>query len=538
MASEISEHVTLTITEDSVGITRAGFGTPLILSANAGFAERIRYYTDLPGLVTDGFVSTSPEYLAAQAMLSQNPRPERYAVGRAVGKPTQAYRLDVTTVAAGNVYKVTAKGQGVTATDVSYTALADLTFVDGDITVGTDTIAEAAHGMVAGAGPFRVSNSGGALPAGLAVDTNYWIIAPTADTYKLASSKANALAGTAVDITAAAGGGTHTLRRAQNDVIAAQLVQGLNAVVGKNFTAAQVVGAGETDYLTVTGDAAGNWFSLEVANVAMLKVAQTHAEPGTTLATDLAAIELENSDWYGLVTLYNSDAYVKAAAAWAESNTKIYIADVSDSETATLATGGGDLADDLKTLAYARTAVAYHPSPANMMGAAWLGRVLPTEPGAATWKFKTLSGVAAVTSTATHRVNLRAKNANTYQTIGGKNMTWEGTTADGDFIDITRNQDWLYDDMQKGVFGVMQGADIIPLTDPGIAMVQNEVEASLDRAVTMGILSNSPAPVVTVPKATAVSVSNRALRKLPDVKWSATMAGAIHKVTITGVVSV
>jgi len=50
----------------------------------------------------------------------------------------------------------------------------------------------------------------GTLPTGLALATDYYIIAVDADTIKFASSQANALAGTAVDITAH-GSGTHTV---------------------------------------------------------------------------------------------------------------------------------------------------------------------------------------------------------------------------------------------------------------------------------------------------------------------------------------
>ena len=47
------------------------------------------------------------------------------------------------------------------------------------------------------------------LPAGLSAATDYFVIVLTANTFKLATSLANALAGTAIDITDA-GTGTHT----------------------------------------------------------------------------------------------------------------------------------------------------------------------------------------------------------------------------------------------------------------------------------------------------------------------------------------
>lgn len=88
----------------------------------------------------------------------------------------------------------------------------DFDFVDGDVTTGTDVINETGHGFLTGEGPFRLTTTG-TLPAGLAVATNYWAIRVDDDNFKCAATRADAIAGTAVDITAAAGGGTHTVDR-------------------------------------------------------------------------------------------------------------------------------------------------------------------------------------------------------------------------------------------------------------------------------------------------------------------------------------
>lgn len=82
------------------------------------------------------------------------------------------------------------------------------TFVDADVNVSTNIITIAAHGFVNGT--KVAATTSGVLPGGLSA-TNYWVIYVSATTIKLASSLANAEAGTAVDITSAAGGGTHTL---------------------------------------------------------------------------------------------------------------------------------------------------------------------------------------------------------------------------------------------------------------------------------------------------------------------------------------
>jgi len=83
---------------------------------------------------------------------------------------------------------------------------------------GTDIVTMADHGFSyaidsAGrvAGPIRVTTSAADLPAGLAIDTDYWVRTIDQDTFKLYATEAAAVSnGTAVDITDA-GTGTHTL---------------------------------------------------------------------------------------------------------------------------------------------------------------------------------------------------------------------------------------------------------------------------------------------------------------------------------------
>ena len=71
----------------------------------------------------------------------------------------------------------------------------------------TDIITDVAHGFVTGLkGQASTTTT---LPAGLSLTTDYFVIKLTADTYSLATSLANALLGTAIDITDT-GTGNHT----------------------------------------------------------------------------------------------------------------------------------------------------------------------------------------------------------------------------------------------------------------------------------------------------------------------------------------
>lgn len=102
---------------------------------------------------------------------------------------------------------IASNGGTVTADGTTEEVL--LTFTDGDVTVGTDAIAETAHTLETGQ-KVQLTTTG-TLPAGLSLATTYYVIDNSANDFKLASTLANALTGTAVDITAASGGGTHTV---------------------------------------------------------------------------------------------------------------------------------------------------------------------------------------------------------------------------------------------------------------------------------------------------------------------------------------
>ena len=65
----------------------------------------------------------------------------------------------------------------------------------------TDQITAAGHGQQTGAGPASVLNIGGAVPGGLSATTDYFMIVVDANHFKLATSRQNAIAGTAIDIT-------------------------------------------------------------------------------------------------------------------------------------------------------------------------------------------------------------------------------------------------------------------------------------------------------------------------------------------------
>ncbi len=78
-------------------------------------------------------------------------------------------------------------------------------FVPGDVNTTTNVVTVVAHGLETGYGPVQLSTAG-TPPTGLPEETNFWIISTGTNTLKFATSKANAEAGTEIDITAAGTG--------------------------------------------------------------------------------------------------------------------------------------------------------------------------------------------------------------------------------------------------------------------------------------------------------------------------------------------
>ena len=72
-------------------------------------------------------------------------------------------------------------------------------FDPSDVTVATDEITEVAHGLRTG--DVIQFTTSGTLPAGLSLTTDYFVMELTDDTFQVAISLANAVAGTQVTIT-------------------------------------------------------------------------------------------------------------------------------------------------------------------------------------------------------------------------------------------------------------------------------------------------------------------------------------------------
>lgn len=552
----LDQHISLTIKVSNSGIARFGFGLIGIISHKSVFTARSKLYSRTADMVTDGFPADSVEVLTATRILGQSPHPPNVLVLRADGSAVVQKYTIVATPKVSTKYEMKIDGEGFAETDLTYTsgattALATAAAIHNSLLtqlnavtsknytatfdplvltpiVFTATNADeifhaAAHGLKTGDGPIQVSNSGGALPAGLAAVTDYYVIRIDANTFYLATSLALALAGTHLLISTD-GTGTQTL----------------------SSTVSTVRPDSE---ITMTGSAPGNWFSPEMIDTDLIEVTQTHTAFG--VAAELDAILKKDKTWYWIASNFNSKAYVLEVAAWAEANgPKMYVVDNNDSDCAQKGLGDtpNDMQAALSLLGYKRTEYKYHQRPGAMTSAGYMGLLAPKNVGLWTGKFKTIVGVEPTPLNSDQTANILARKANGYTAEAGRNITWEGSIANTDyaFTDVTVSLDWVADDLVKALFGVLVSIDKVGYDDDDIQRLVAAGQSTILRAVSdehkimaRGVEGSAedPPPSISFPKVADIDPSTRALRELPDGELNFRLDGAVHKIFVTATVT-
>lgn len=284
--------------------------------------------------------------------------------------------------------------------------------------------------------------------------------------------------------------------------------------------------------LTVKVDDDNKMWQVEGLDVRLMGFEDTTAD--SSLVTNLTSIQAAYPDFYGvLLADCQSKARITALAAWAETQEVIFGATSFDTENLTTGTTTSVMYA-LNAAKYFRTFVIYSGDQTKRAAACWIGSRFAIAPGASTWAYKALSGVTRDKLTDAQIAAIKASSGNYYVEIAGVSVTLDGKTAAGEWIDVIRGRDWLKVRMQERVFGDLVNSPKIPYTNKGAGVIATDVEAQLAEGVGATYLSDTPEPFVTYPDVSTVSTANKNARLLPDVYFEATLAGAIHAVTIAG----
>lgn len=268
-----------------------------------------------------------------------------------------------------------------------------------------------------------------------------------------------------------------------------------------------------------------------------MTITATSAE---TVADALAAINNVTEDWFFLVSDSHGETDVLAMGAYAESNKKIYIHSTQDADVVTSATT--DIVSQLQALQYDNTfSFVHQTADTTFPEGGVVGAMAGLVPGSSTVHGKTLPGVATTTFTRTESTFATGKNGNLYPSIAGVGFFLDGKMASGRFFDVIRGALYLEARMEEALFALIKRkSDLgqkIPFTDAGIALVEATMYEQLNRRVQEGFLAASPAPKVFPPLAEDVDTNDKANRLLPNIPFEATLAGAVHRITIRGYIS-
>ena len=308
---------------------------------------------------------------------------------------------------------------------------------------------------------------------------------------------------------------------------AAEIVTGLTGFINADSTCPVTASGSST--LILTQKVAGTAYTCLLSD--NLVPVYTTVE---SLTAALNAVQLESNDFYGVTCYSHVKADVLEVAAWVESNYKLGGTSSNDVNiiNTTAASDTSTVAYALKAAGYKRTFLLYSADAAKYPEAAWMGGEFARDAGEATWMFKQLNGITVDNLTASQRSNALAKNCNIYVPRSGVNMTENGKTSGGKWIDVVRDEDWLKNEVQVEVYSAFINSPKIAQTDKDSAIIEARLRGVISRAVDNKVLADDPAPTIFIPKVKNISANNKANRYLPDIKITGRLAGAWHETDI------
>lgn len=242
---------------------------------------------------------------------------------------------------------------------------------------------------------------------------------------------------------------------------------------------------------------------------------------------------IETPGWYGFAVCENND--ILDIATWAEANHKLF------------GFTAGEIKNDAGssfnyTFGFASKNIETYPNNA-YTHIACMAKAMSYVAGSETWAYKTLAGIEPETFNSTEIAELEELGLNYFVRCAGKNITLNGKTVSGEWIDVIRFRDWLKNDMQMRVYNVLVANSKVFYTTAGINLIENAMIASLKQGQTNGGIAETdfdedgneiPGFTTSVPSLAAVSDADRTERILRDCKFSARLAGAIHLTDIDG----
>lgn len=308
-----------------------------------------------------------------------------------------------------------------------------------------------------------------------------------------------------------------------------------------NAGAEPVTASGASTAVILTADVAGTPFTVSVTATGAGTLTNVATTPNVSVATELADILADNSGWYSFGLVSRTDLDNLRAAAWVESNNRIFGAQTSSADA--LAGTAGNILLQLQALAYTRTFALWYSDDAIPACFAWTSfkTAADLDVRATAWAHAPLVGIVADDEemTSTERLNILNAGGNVYLTLDGVGVTFNGKMAGGQFIDVTTTVDWYGARVREALTQELINASArnskIPYNDQGFSIIGNAVDGVNGQAVRAAHL-NDGTTFVNLPLRSSLSDGNVTARNYPFT-FGGQLTSAVLTIAGTGYVS-
>lgn len=272
--------------------------------------------------------------------------------------------------------------------------------------------------------------------------------------------------------------------------------------------------------------------------VAVAFISQYAAGIGVGLVEELAALRNSGKDnWYWLLITDRTKENIAIADAYVNTLEKV---------------GVFASADQTITSTGERTVILISNHADEYPDAAWVGRCGAVPIGSISWDSKQLNGQQNSGVTMSEQSTLLAGNFNLIREMGGVPVTWEGKTISGQYIDNINGRDFLKARLTEAFQSLKINSNKLPMDLNGLAMIEAKLREVFRDAGRQGVI----APVVggndkdysdmgdyqyklSLPEdISAISINDRANRKVSAITFSAKVGGGINKIEINGTLEV
>lgn len=178
-----------------------------------------------------------------------------------------------------------------------------------------------------------------------------------------------------------------------------------------------------------------------------------------------------------------------------------------------------------------------------LANAALVGKTAAMTPGSFTYKNQILKGIDPMTYSDTQLKAIHDANGITFVEKAGDNVTSEGKTMSGEYIDIIDCKDWIINQIIYRTQKLLNRVGKVPYDNTGIAMLEAECLTVLKEAASMGMIAfdtdtNQYLYSVNYSLREEQSDTDRVARRYVGGAFTFELAGAIHTVKVNGEISI